>query len=273
MNTFNIGPLSIQAVHLLMFISLLIAAGVGQYAGRRDKVGIAPLLIDMTLVGMASGRVAFVAVWFEQYWKSPLTILDIRDGGFIAWFGFACALAYGAWRAYRHAPLRNPLAAGILAGTMAWFTSGATGIMQVQTEKTVPNVTLARLDGSKVRLPDIVKGRPAVVNVWATWCPPCIREMPVLAAAQQRDTDIDFIFANAGESGETVTAFLRQHGLKLDNVLLDATSATAKAVGSHGTPTTLFFDARGQLVDAHLGAVSEASLAAKLVKIRSTGTR
>lgn len=269
MNTVNVGPLSIQAVHVLMFISLLVAAGVGQFVGRRDKVGIAALLVDMTLVGMVAGRVAFVAAWFEQYAKSPLTIIDIRDGGFIAWAGVAGALAYGAWRAYRQAPLRNPLAAGVLAGAMAWFTSGATGVMQVQSEKTVPNVTLVRLDGSQVLLPELARGRPAVVNLWATWCPPCIREMPVLAAAQQRDTGINFIFANAGESNATVAAFLQQRGLKLDNMLLDPTSATARAVGSSGMPTTLFFNANGQLVDAHLGAVSEASLAAKLAKIRA----
>lgn len=270
MNTFNLGPFSIQGVHLLMLLSLLTAAGVGQLAGWRKKISIAPLLTDMLLVGMVTGRVAFVAVWFEQYRKAPLTMLDIRDGGFLAWAALGSALAYGAWRARRQADLRNPLAAGVLAGALAWFMSGAPALTQVQHGKSIPAVTLTTLDGAAVALPELVRGRPAVINLWATWCPPCIREMPVLAAAQQRDMGISFVFTNQGESAATVAQFLRTQGLKLDNVLLDPGSATARAVGSSGMPTTLFFDAAGQLVDAHLGAVSDASLAEKLAKIRTT---
>lgn len=272
MNTFNLGPFSIQGAHLLMLLSLLVAAGVGQLAGWRNKVRIAPLLTDMLLVGMVTGRVAFVAVWFDQYRKAPLTMLDIRDGGFLAWAALGSALLYGALRAKRQKELRNPLAAGVLAGALAWFMSGAPAMTQVQHGKSIPAVTLATLDGAAVALPELARGRPAVINLWATWCPPCIREMPVLAAAQQRDMGISFIFTNQGESAETVSHFLRTHGLKLDNVLLDPQSATARAVGSSGMPTTLFFDAAGQLVDAHLGAVSDASLAEKLAKIRTTAS-
>lgn len=270
MNTFTLGPLSIQGTHLLMLLSLLTAAAAGQAAGWRSKVSIAPLLLDMLLVGMLTGRVAFVAVWFEQYRKAPLTMLDLRDGGFLAWAALGAALVYGAWRAMQKKELRNPLAAGVLAGALAWFMSGAPAMTQVQHGKSVPAVTLATLDGAAVSLPALARGRPAVVNLWATWCPPCIREMPVLAAAQQRDIGISFIFTNQGESADTVARFLRAQGLKIDNVLLDPGSATARAVGSSGMPTTLFFDAEGQLVDAHLGAVSDASLAEKLEKIRTT---
>lgn len=270
MNTFNLGPLSIQGTHVLMLLSLITAAAVGQVAGWRSKVSIAPLLVDMLLVGMVTGRVAFVAVWFEQYRMAPLTMLDIRDGGFLVWAALGSALVYGAWRARCKKELRKPLAAAVLAGALAWFMSGAPAMTQVQHGKSVPAVTLATLDGLAVALPELAQGRPTVINLWATWCPPCIREMPVLAAAQQRDMGISFIFANQGESAASVTHFLRAHDLRLDNVLLDPASATARAVGSSGMPTTLFFDAQGQLVDAHLGAVSDASLAEKLEKIRIT---
>lgn len=269
MNTFTLGPLSIQASHLMILLSLLVAGIAGQVAGRRDKVSIAPLLVDMLLVGMATGRVAFVAAWFDQYRATPLSMLDIRDGGFVLWAGVVSALIRGAWRARQQAKLRGPLVAGVLAGAVAWFMSGAPAMMQVQHGKSVPAVSLTTLDGAVVALPGLARGRPTVINLWATWCPPCIREMPVLAAAQQRDKDIRFIFANQGEAAGTVAHFLRTQGLKLDNVLLDPQSATARAVGSSGMPTTLFFDAGGQLVDAHLGAVSNASLAEKIAKIRN----
>ena len=268
MNTFTLGPLSIQGTHLMLLLCLLVAAGAGRLAGRRDKVSIVPVLTDMVLVGLVAARVAFVVTWFEHYRAAPLTMLDIRDGGFTAWAGLAAAAALGAWRASGHKALREPLLAGVLAGTAAWFISGAQTMLQVQPGKGVPAVTVSTLDGAAIALPALAGSGPAVINLWATWCAPCIREMPVFAAAQRREGTIRFIFANQGEPAQTVALFLRKHGLTMDNVVLDAGSATARAVGSSGTPTTLFFDARGQLVDAHLGPLSDASLAAKLAKIR-----
>ena len=268
MNTFDIGPLSIPAGYIFLFTSLLIAAGVGYWVGRREKVRIGALLLDMLVAGLVAGRIGFVVVWFELYRKSPLSMLDIRDGGFLWWAAVGTALAFGAWKASKSRELRNPLMAGVMAGFVAWFVSGAPAALRVSDDKAVPAVTLTTLDGAPVSLPALAKGRPAVINLWATWCPPCVREMPVLAAAQQRDQGISFIFTNQGENAQTVSAFLRSHGLKLDNVLLDPASTTAQAVGSSGMPTTLFFDANGNLVDAHMGAVSEASLEAKLATLR-----
>ena len=268
MNTFNLGPLSIQGVHLMLLLCLLVAAGAGRLAGRRDKVSIVPVLTDMVLVGMVAARSMFVATWFEQYRSAPLTMLDIRDGGFTAWAGLAAAAALGVWRAARHKALREPLLAGVLAGTAAWFISGAPAMLQVQPGKGVPDVTVTTLDGAAIALPALAGGGPAVINLWATWCAPCVREMPVFAAAQRKERAIHFIFASQGETGPTVAQFLRQHALKMDNVVLDPASATGRAVGASGTPTTLFFDGRGQLVDAHLGPLSHASLAAKLARIR-----
>ncbi|HWS73851.1 MAG TPA: TlpA disulfide reductase family protein, partial [Quisquiliibacterium sp.] len=110
-------------------------------------------------------------------------------------------------------------------------------------------------------------GRPAVVNLWATWCPPCVREMPVLAAAQASKPGIVFVFVNQGEAGERVGQFLAPRGLALENVLLDPGGDLARSVGSRAMPTTLFYDAQGRLRDTHLGALSEATLAARLARL------
>ncbi|MFC0133138.1 thiol:disulfide interchange protein [Massilia eurypsychrophila] len=272
MNTFNIGPVSILGAHLMLLLSLVPAAAVGMVAGRRANVKVVPVLADMLLAGFAAGRLVFVVIWFEQYSKAPLTMLDIRDGGFHVPAAVGAALAFGTWRAVRQRALLQPLIGSVLAGALAWFMSGGPAMTQVQSGKSVPDVTLAALDGRAVRLPELVRGKPAVVNLWASWCPPCIREMPVLAAAQRRDVGVHYVFANQGESADKVQAFLRARGLQMENVLTDRLSATSRAVGSAGMPTTLFFDGRGQLVDAHLGPLSEASLAEKLAKIRISAT-
>mgnify|MGYP000182661606 CR=1 FL=1 len=268
MMNFNVGPLSIQASHIFLLTSLLIATAVGHWVGRRDQVRIGGLLVDMLVIGLVAARIAFVVSWFELYRAAPLSTIDIRDGGFAPLAGIGAALGYGAFRAYRHKALRNPLVAGVLAGAFAWFMSGAPALLGMSEEKVVPNVTVATLDGKAAALPELAHGRPMVINLWATWCPPCRREMPVLAAAQERDRGVTFIFANQREQAGPVIDYLRGASLQLDNVVLDQSGATSRAVGSSGMPTTLFYDARGRLVDAHVGPLSAATLEAKLVQLR-----
>lgn len=128
----------------------------------------------------------------------------------------------------------------------------------------IPDSGLSTLDGELVNLVDLQPGKPKVVNLWASWCPPCIREMPVLERAQERHPGITFVFVNQGEQLETITSFLGQQELSIRNVLSDVSGSLAGATGSHALPTTLFYDAEGRQVDAHMGELSNASLAQKL---------
>ena len=107
-----------------------------------------------------------------------------------------------------------------------------------------------------------------MVNLWASWCAPCRAEMPLLAAAQQRERDVRFVFVNQGETAAAVQAYLQREGLALEGVWLDPTSALGPAVGSRGLPTTLFYDARGRRVDAHFGVLNAAALQARLRDLR-----
>jgi len=123
---------------------------------------------------------------------------------------------------------------------------------------------LSTLDGQSTTLVDLQPGKPKVVNIWASWCPPCIREMPVLEKAQERYPDITFVFVNQGEQVETINSFLGQQDLSIRNVLSDVSGSFASATGSQALPTTLFYDAEGRQVDVHMGELSNASLAQKL---------
>lgn len=106
-----------------------------------------------------------------------------------------------------------------------------------------------------------------MVNLWTTWYGPCRREMPVLAAAKARHSGVVFVFANQGESAEAVRRYLDTERLGLPHVLLDPQSRLGPALGSGGLPTTVFFDRQGQRVDAHMGALNAAALAAKLSSV------
>ena len=155
---------------------------------------------------------------------------------------------------------------GLTAGALTWAVlSAAVGTFN---KPTLPTVALITIAGESADLTTLAKGQPMVVNLWASWCPPCRREMPVLAAAQQRETGVTFVFANQAEGADTALRYLRTHAFTLANVVFDPRAELGHAVGSTGLPTTLFYDASGRLVNAHLGELSPASLASQLNALR-----
>lgn len=93
--------------------------------------------------------------------------------------------------------------------------------------------------------------------------------MPALAAAQQRETRVGFLFVNPGESIAVMRHCLASMNLPLREVPLDSGSRLGPAVGSHGPPTTLFYDAKRRLVDAHFGVLNAAAREIKLRALRN----
>jgi len=267
MLTLSLGPLALPIAPFLLIVALLVATAVGRLAGRGERTGIGNILTDMLIAAGLAARIAFVAIWFDTYRSAPWSMLDIRDGGFTPWAGVSAALLVAIWRGWRRPALRQPLAIGLAAGALAWGTMF--GALRMMDPTALPKGSLTTLAGEPTSLAALAQDKPMVVNLWASWCPPCRREMPVLAAAQKQQTGVRFVFANQGEAGTTVQRYLAATGLDLANVVLDPGAGIGRAVGSTALPTTLFYDADGRLIDTHLGALSAASLASKLNQLRS----
>uniref|UniRef100_UPI0025FEB762 TlpA family protein disulfide reductase n=1 Tax=Polaromonas sp. UBA4122 TaxID=1947074 RepID=UPI0025FEB762 len=183
------------------------------------------------------------------------------------WAGMVAALLVAIWHGWRRAASRKPLILGLAAGALVW--GGMFGALRMLERPVLPKVSLTTLAGEPADLAALAAGKPMVVNLWASWCPPCRREMPVLAAAQQQETGVRFVFVNQGEDGATAQHYLSASRLDLANVLLDPGAHLGREVGSAGLPTTLFYDANGRLVDTQLGGLSPASLASKLKRLRT----
>ena len=262
----NLGPLALPIGPLLLLAAGLVAAGVGHLVGRRQKIGILNTLSDMLIAGLLVARIAFVILWFDTYRAAPWSMFDIRDGGFTPWAGIPAALGVAIWRGWCRPALRKPLIAGLAAGALVW--GALFGALRLTEKPMLPTLALTTLAGAPTHLAALADGKPLVVNLWASWCPPCRREMPVLAAAQQRETGVRFVFVNQGEEGATAQRYLSAGQLNLANVLLDPDAALGREVGSGALPTTLFYDADGRLIDTHLGELSAASLASKLNSLR-----
>lgn len=270
MLTLPLGPLALPINLVVLAMALLAAAGLGTLVGRRHKTRIGGTLADMLLAALLAARIVFVSLWFDSYRSAPWSMLDIRDGGFTPWAGVAAALLVAAWQGWRRAPLRKPLLLGLVAGVLVWGGAlGALRLLENTAHADLPPVALTTLAGVPVTLPALADGKPAVVNLWATWCPPCRREMPVLAAAQRQEAEVSFVFVNQGEGAATIAHYLAAERLDLANVLLDPATRLGREVGSLALPTTLFYDASGRLVDTHLGGLSAATLAGKLNSLRT----
>ena len=113
------------------------------------------------------------------------------------------------------------------------------------------------------------RGTPMVVNFWASWCEPCEREMPLLAAAaREHAAQIQFLGIDILDTPEAARGFLARYEVPYPN-LFDADGATRDAVGGLGQPVTVFYDAEGELVAKADGELSADDLEASLDLIRS----
>ncbi|HKM36796.1 MAG TPA: TlpA disulfide reductase family protein [Thiopseudomonas sp.] len=258
MLSFNLGPLAIPMDLALIYGAFFIAWLSGWLIGKKRGINPESALFSMLISGVIVARVTFVGQYFEQYSNNLWQIIDIRDGGFLLLPGLIAAVLTGIYKAWRQAPLRVPLAIGVCIGLVVWGASVSV-LSALQSSQQIPDISVRDINGEPLSLQDLA-GKPLVINLWATWCPPCRREMPVLAAAQQANPDIRFVFVNQGEGQELVEKFLTQQQLSLRNNLLDTGGRVGQAVGSLSLPTTLFYSADGLLKNNHLGELSHASL-------------
>jgi len=119
--------------------------------------------------------------------------------------------------------------------------------------------------GSKTTLADL-KGSPTVLNFWASWCLPCVAEMPLLQRLrQEREKDgLKVILVNQKEKRETVKKFMAKHQLDM-TVLLDRDGKMSADYEIFGFPTTFFIDGAGVVRYRYTGEMT--------VEILDTGLR
>lgn len=122
-----------------------------------------------------------------------------------------------------------------------------------------PSFTLLNLNNKKVSLSDY-RGQKVFLNFWATWCPPCRKEMPDLQKlSEEYENEIAVLAVNIGESKSAVVNFMIENNLDLP-VLLDNDKATAQNYLVRAIPTTYILDENGVIIEKSFGALSYGSM-------------
>ncbi len=119
-------------------------------------------------------------------------------------------------------------------------------------DRALPAFELRELDDTVWNV-ESLKGRPWVINFWATWCPPCIEEIPSMNAAYEylEPKGIGMLAINAGEGAIPVETFLEKIAIDFPNVLGDADTLPNWSV--RALPTTIVIDAEGKIIYEALG--------------------
>jgi len=164
-------------------------------------------------------------------------------------------------RSLRFAPLALLL---LIVVALVWrlATPANTNVPSKLEGKPVPNFALPAALPSKPTLSsaDLATGQPRLVNIFASWCVPCIGEVKVLEQLQSRGVRIDGIAIR--DRPDDLTQFLAQNGDPYERIGSDSQSVVQIAFGSSGVPESFVVDGKGVIRYQHIGAIEAADIPA-----------
>lgn len=187
----------------------------------------------------------------------------------LAGFGLAGFLVERSVAGHGSASKPVSTAATVPSASAASSASAATGV-GLSPGNIPPDFTLSTTTGQLVTL-SALRGHPVWLNFWATWCPWCKQEIPLIESVKaQYGSGIDIFGVDIQEPLPTVTAYMTLKNMNYP-VLLDKTGAVAASYGVQGLPTSVFIGASGRVVAVYTGAfLSKATLDPYLQQLLNT---
>lgn len=269
MDAISLGPFVLSFERFTALLSVVVLVAVAEVMARKTDERLAAWANNVVFIGLIAARLGFVLTHLTIYLADPLTIIYFWQGGFSVLSAAIAGLIYSAWFYRKDLRSAKWILTPTLAAVVIYFGLATFSSTRAPVVTELPSVTLEYSSGEVVDLASFV-GQPTLVNIWATWCGPCQRELPMLALAEQEHPEVQFLFVDQRESAETVTNYLAKRNLSLKHNLLDLRGEAGDVFRVVGTPTTLFFDAEGQLVKRHVGEISRAALEDEFKKISSS---
>ncbi|OGA98295.1 MAG: hypothetical protein A3E79_13770 [Burkholderiales bacterium RIFCSPHIGHO2_12_FULL_61_11] len=161
-----------------------------------------------------------------------------------------------AYRAGKSTDAQTPVPAGAAVADSG--SNKAAFIFNIHPQpRALPNIRFADGSGRAMALQDF-RGKFVLLNIWATWCPPCRQEMPTLDRLQAQLGGPDFeVVALSIDQGQQslylVQEFYRQSAVKSLAIYLDSSGGASRDMGAAGLPTTLLIDRQGRELGRKIG--------------------
>lgn len=263
MNAVSIGPFVFATDQFAALLGIFAFTIVTSILSRRIDPVIGRWSTWALIGGLVAARLGHVALHWQSFLDEPWRGIAFWQGGFQPVAGLIGVVIVSALFIRS---LRAGLGASAALGLAVVIWIGVAELTRATLGQPAPTIALQQMDGPPIAVSDVI-GKPAVVNLWATWCPPCRREMPLLAEVAASRDDVSFLFVNQGEGTEKIRSYLTSEGLKLDRVLLDQSMQITRHYGAMGLPITLFLRADGTLASLHMGEISREALTANIEKL------
>ena len=286
---FNFGPFLIPTRPLILVFCLYLAIWLAGRLARKfdlEKSQVKRVAEHSAWIGVLGARLGFVAVNWGAYRAAPWTALYFWQPGYLYLGGLvfgscgAIVLGQSFFPAKRRASY-TALGSAYLVAILLYFTGlqsleflrqpGVFGAGSV-----VSDFKLRNLSGASVQLSDLA-GRGIVLNFWATWCPPCRREMPLLDDIQKiyQARGISVIGVAINEAPGQVRSYVESVAVSYP-IWVDASPPAPgfdrsqeifSRFGGVGLPTTIFIDREGVVQKVYVGELSRGFLQSQIDKI------
>ncbi|MGW7161347.1 TlpA family protein disulfide reductase [Paenibacillus taichungensis] len=126
----------------------------------------------------------------------------------------------------------------------------------IEAGATAPEFTAVNSAGEQVKLSDY-RGKVVMINFWASWCTPCVREMPMInQIAQTYQNDVETLFVNVGEAKGTIREFMEKQQFDFP-VIIDVTGKVSRLYRITGLPATMIIDQEGIFSHILLGELTK----------------
>lgn len=257
-----IGPLAIRGDRFLVAVVVVAAALAAEIVARR-RGGTSDWFWNALIVGLVTARLGWIVTHPGSYLAAPLSTLYVWQGGFLGWAGTLAALF---WTVGRGGFDRARQAVGLVA--VAAFGAAAVFLPAEPTRIPLSELTvqIESLEGTPGG-PSDWAGRPQVINMWATWCGPCRRELPMLTDVARSSERVDVRLVNVAEDRATVTSYLEDEGIDGQHVWLDRQGRFSAGWQVVGLPTTFLVDAEGRVAAVLFGELSRSALEAEMKRL------
>jgi thiol-disulfide isomerase/thioredoxin len=279
---FNLGPLLVPTRPFLLVLCFFVAIWTSGQLARRFGLNLTKAkrtTEHAAWLGVVGARLVFALVHFSAYRSAPWTILYFWQPGYMYLGGLLFGGAYILWQSRIYQPNQRKTFLAVVAASYllaAVIFLGAIASLQLLRPSEVPGkgdlapvMQFQNIDGDTVSLSGL-QGRGVVLNFWATWCPPCRREMPMLDEFHQNysDNGLSVIGLAVNESAAQVRQLVSSMGLSYPIWVdappslpgFDRSQEVFNRYGGVGLPMTIFIDRKGIIKNVYVGELSRGYL-------------